>query len=195
MSTLALLWLVVPVAAADYHVSPLGSDDGPGTAVQPWRTIQHGVKNATDGDTVWVGDGVYPEQVRLPQRATATGYLTIRGVNKGGATIGVGQGWGITGAPGGLGASWIKLQGLKLTGSGAGVGFVDLPTPTSVSNIVIEDCEFDGMNGTTAFPLLIHEGENVTIRRCYAHDCKRGFKFGVGHTTQGVKHLLVEDTA
>jgi hypothetical protein len=34
----------------------------------------------------------------------------------------------------------------------------------------------------------------VTFRRCYAHDCRRGFTFGVDDTTRGVANLLVEDT-
>jgi hypothetical protein len=188
VGALVVLGLAAPGRAAEYHVSPLGSDAASGTVEQPWKSVQHAVNSATDGDTVWVDDGVYAESVRLPQRANATDYLTLRGVNKGGATIGVGQTYAITGARADGTSSWIRLQGLKFTAAGAGLGFT-----APIRNLLVEDCEFDGNAGVMCFAVVINEGENVTIRRCYAHDCRRGLTFGVDDTTRGVRKLLVED--
>jgi MYXO-CTERM domain-containing protein len=40
-------------------VTPAGSDANPGTAAQPWKTLQHAADNVTAGDTVTVEAGTY----------------------------------------------------------------------------------------------------------------------------------------
>ncbi|HVK67971.1 MAG TPA: right-handed parallel beta-helix repeat-containing protein [Polyangium sp.] len=45
--------------AATYHVAPAGDDAAPGSAAQPWRTLQHAADLAQPGDTVHVGPGAY----------------------------------------------------------------------------------------------------------------------------------------
>ena len=51
-----VLSLVLPLMAlrcfgAEYHVALTGGDANPGTAAQPFRTIQHGADIAQPGDT------------------------------------------------------------------------------------------------------------------------------------------------
>jgi parallel beta-helix repeat protein len=46
-------------AAALLHVSADGSDENPGTAEEPWATLQRAVDAAKPGDTILVGPGVY----------------------------------------------------------------------------------------------------------------------------------------
>ena len=71
------MWMVVgclslfsgPVLAAVYHVAgsePAASDDGPGSADKPWKTLTRAAgADLKPGDTVLVGTGVYREEVRL----------------------------------------------------------------------------------------------------------------------------------
>ncbi len=69
-SSLALLLLITPilaVAAAEYHVAVTGADINPGTAAQPFRTIQHGAAVAQPGDTVTVHAGIYRERIDPPR--------------------------------------------------------------------------------------------------------------------------------
>lgn len=51
--------------AATYYVDPAGSDAAAGSALAPWRTIQHAATVAGSGDTVVVQPGVYIESVLL----------------------------------------------------------------------------------------------------------------------------------
>lgn len=65
---LLLLALVVPLAAAEWHVTPDGDDAGPGTRERPWRTIE-GARDRVRAEraagriagaaTVWVHAGEY----------------------------------------------------------------------------------------------------------------------------------------
>lgn len=47
-----------------YHVSVHGADTAPGTASQPFRTINHAAQIAVAGDTIQVHTGVYREWVK-----------------------------------------------------------------------------------------------------------------------------------
>src|SRR6185312_7926843 len=45
--------------AAEYYVSPTGSDANAGTMDAPFATLQKGVTAAAAGDTVWIRGGTY----------------------------------------------------------------------------------------------------------------------------------------
>jgi MYXO-CTERM domain-containing protein len=62
-----LVWSVVSLGlfattsalAAEYYVSPTGSDSNPGTQASPWGTVQKAASTAAAGDTVWLRGGTY----------------------------------------------------------------------------------------------------------------------------------------
>ncbi len=58
---LASLGLLVAekALAAEYYVSPTGSDSNAGTQAQPFATLQKGANTAAAGDTVWIRGGTY----------------------------------------------------------------------------------------------------------------------------------------
>jgi autotransporter-associated beta strand protein/parallel beta-helix repeat protein len=56
---LSLLAAASAAKAAIYYVAPTGSDGGPGTAAQPWLTLQNAMNNVQAGDTVDVAAGNY----------------------------------------------------------------------------------------------------------------------------------------
>ena len=53
------------IEAADYFVSPTGSDSQSGTVGEPFATIQKGVAQLRVGDTLHLREGSYHEQVRI----------------------------------------------------------------------------------------------------------------------------------
>jgi hypothetical protein len=74
--------------AAAYHVSVEGQDGNPGSAEQPWRTIQKAANTALPGDTVTVHAGRYDERVSTTRggageadriRFQADGKVIMRG--------------------------------------------------------------------------------------------------------------------
>lgn len=58
---LAAMALLLPSAAqaANYYVSPSGSDGNPGSQAAPFREIRRALQSVTAGDTVFVADGQY----------------------------------------------------------------------------------------------------------------------------------------
>jgi parallel beta-helix repeat protein len=71
--------LLLPAAAADYHLSPSGSDANPGTAAEPWKTFAHAVPQLAAGDTLHLHTGVYPERLILSAKSgTAEAPIVIQ---------------------------------------------------------------------------------------------------------------------
>ncbi|HMJ91017.1 MAG TPA: right-handed parallel beta-helix repeat-containing protein [Candidatus Acidoferrum sp.] len=67
------------VQAATYEVSqrhPQASDDGPGTAERPWKTISKAAAQVASGDTVIIRGGIYRE--RAVVKTNGTGPAPIR---------------------------------------------------------------------------------------------------------------------
>ncbi|NMC21523.1 MAG: carbohydrate-binding protein [Thermogutta sp.] len=80
---LLLFWgvaaLTVSAAtAADFYVSPSGSDDHPGTQEKPFATLQAAVNRLQPGDTLWIRGGVYRETVVFPAGGTAEKPVTVK---------------------------------------------------------------------------------------------------------------------
>src|SRR5947208_5952989 len=95
-------WLVVvalfPVLAlarihaADYYVSPQGSDSNPGTSAQPFRTITRAYSLASAGTTIIVMPGVYIDHssgwgLHLGASGTASSPIVLKSQVRGGAII------------------------------------------------------------------------------------------------------------
>ncbi|MBM4079217.1 MAG: DUF1565 domain-containing protein, partial [Planctomycetes bacterium] len=68
VSLLAICLVLCGPASGDYVVDqshPQASDDGPGTAEKPFRTISQAAKSVKAGDTVIIKAGTYRESVRI----------------------------------------------------------------------------------------------------------------------------------
>jgi len=74
-----IFWGWVSAASGGvYFVAPDGNDSNPGTEPKPWQTITKAARTLTAGDTVYIRNGIYKEQV-VPERSGAEGrYVTYR---------------------------------------------------------------------------------------------------------------------
>jgi Right handed beta helix region len=113
---LGLMTWTVLACAAEYHVAPDGDDAGPGSAARPWRTVQHAADAVGAGDTVWIGPGVYREQVDIRVIGTKDRPVTFAArEEKDLPTI---DGSGSPGRDWGLltldGCAWVNLRGLRV---------------------------------------------------------------------------------
>lgn len=69
----------MPAEAVRYVDAAKGSDAGPGTKEQPWKTLKHSIAQLKPGDTLSLRGGMYYENVTLPLQGTAEKPITIRG--------------------------------------------------------------------------------------------------------------------
>ena len=75
--------------AAGYWVDPLlGSDDGPGSEVLPWRTLTHALASAQAGDTVRAVAGSCGAREGFPLKLVAGVALVGAGAGMSGLAVG-----------------------------------------------------------------------------------------------------------
>src|SRR5208283_2602272 len=91
-SLLGLGWLVgllgpSPALAADYYVSPSGSDSFPGTLSQPFLTIQKAASVMEAGDTAFIRAGTYRETVIPKNSGTQNAPITFMPYNGESVTV------------------------------------------------------------------------------------------------------------
>ncbi len=129
---------------ATHVVATTGSDSGPGTLAQPWRTVQHAVDQAEPGDIIAVRAGTYVEDVLIQTPGTANAWITLRGYGAerpvlrstgGSPTVYfyhddcdegvIGSGSGNTDCR----AFYWELRGLEIQGSPSGDYAVKIDTP------------------------------------------------------------------
>jgi uncharacterized delta-60 repeat protein len=70
--------LVLRLVGTGYYVHRFGADSNPGTAAQPFRTLQRAVNQAQPGDVITVAEGVYRETVTPPRSGTSERPILIR---------------------------------------------------------------------------------------------------------------------
>ncbi len=173
--------------AAEYFVSPGGSDSAPGTAEAPKKTITAALEALSAGDTLTIASGTYHESISISIRGTSGEPVVIRGVGM--PHIVAPGGDGITIA----GSSWVTVEGLAVTGAERaavavtgsdniivrGMALVQGPERGFYSSksrhITVERCEisgpemkegvhFSGVNYASAFENHIHSVAGTGIR-------------------------------
>lgn len=71
--------------ACSHYVSPGGSDEDPGTAQRPWRTVTAALSSVAAGDTVCLSGGTYDEEVTArPPPGRAGARISLVGMEQGG---------------------------------------------------------------------------------------------------------------
>ena len=118
-----------------YYVSTTGNDSNPGTIDQPWLTIQKAADTMVAGDTVWIREGIYNEQVFTVRSGNATdGYIVF--VAYPGETPVI-DGTGVTTGNTGffVSHSYIKIIGIEICNWITGIWMAN------AGHVEISDCE------------------------------------------------------
>ncbi|WDM31310.1 DUF4990 domain-containing protein [Paenibacillus mucilaginosus] len=79
----AFLVMSTSAFAADYFISPTGSDTNPGTKSAPFKSIMKAQSAASSGDTVYIRGGVYDD---FQIAATDSNYNYVHDITKSGIT-------------------------------------------------------------------------------------------------------------
>ncbi len=167
------LLMVTGALATNYYVSPSGDDDNPGTIDQPWATIQKAADEAGPGDTVFVRDGVYYEQVQI-NVSGAPGQYIVFTAYPGETPILDGTG----GTPGEHmiyinSQDYIKIEGFTIRNDtlASGIFVEDAGDYIEIRNNEIYNMKGpDGM-GITVYAHVNDSVTHITIEGNHIHDC------------------------
>ena len=114
-------------SAAEYYVSPTGSDSNPGTQASPFATVQKANNSAAAGDTIWMRAGTYSStgQITLSKSGTSdtnrtkiwayTGEVPILDFSNYGLASSGSDNPAIT-----VTGSWMHLKGLEIANGKVG---------------------------------------------------------------------------
>ena len=123
-------------------MAPGGSDGWPGSASQPWATIQHAAETLGPGDKVLIKGGTYPERV-IPSNSGTPGNVITYVAYQGDVVTIDGSGVALPSWGGGLfeisGLSYIKVAGLRVIDVGPGDNDVGILVDSS-DHVEISNC-------------------------------------------------------
>ncbi|RJQ17692.1 MAG: hypothetical protein C4560_08235 [Nitrospiraceae bacterium] len=107
-------------SAATYYISPAGSNSNPGTESQPFATFSYAFSKMSGGDTLYIADGVYHQQITGMPSGSPGNYTKIYAVNDHKVDI---DGQGVLPSSGWQallyinGKSYVEIKGLKVHNS------------------------------------------------------------------------------
>lgn len=137
----SLLLICLSTFGATYYVSTNGNDSAAGSSVAPWLTVQKAANTATNGDTVYISQGNYPENVTSAQTGVAGTYIRFFG-NPTNTTFPVISEFRLTKRAHFL--SGLKFKG-GASGNNASVRLDFNGSSQDGSHSIISNCWFEGM--------------------------------------------------
>ncbi|MDQ1284239.1 MAG: EGF-like protein [Patescibacteria group bacterium] len=173
----AVLLLPKVTLAAQYHVSPSGSDSNDGlTENTAWKTFSKAFSSMVAGDELILLDGTYSEEA-------GTGYISYLGINS--AQI-----------PSGIDRDHMTYVHAKNYGQVVIEGTLFVGRSFRRDNYIkLEGIKFNGVSSSAG---QVYNASYVMIRSCgfYADINDNGSVFGLGTndiTTPATSNILIED--
>jgi hypothetical protein len=161
--------LFLNARAATYYVSNNGSpacsnSPGYGTISQPWCTIQYALGQISGGDTIYVRQGTYNENLYIAGPAGSEGANTVISAYTGETVTLYGNGVN-TGRCKIVNTSYITFKGFQITNYNQGL-FIE-----TSDNILIQNCAIYsvGQEGLT----IHYDASYVVIEDCTIHDTRQ----------------------
>jgi parallel beta-helix repeat protein len=145
--------VLLPAAGGTrYWVATTGSDTNPGTATEPFRTINHAAQVAVAGDVVTIRAGTYEETVQVKNSGTASRRIVFQAERRGevlltGGSHSFGPAYW-TGNMTATGQFFVTLRGLVFRHYALPAGYTCsscpyAPAVRAAQGWRIEDCWFD----------------------------------------------------
>ncbi|GEM_PF-2406633 len=176
LSAIALLILSMISPAAfgrTYYVAKTGNDANPGSASQPWRTIQKAANTLVAGDTVFIRAGTYAEQV-LPANSGTAGnpivYMSYPGdvVTIDGNSVSLQEWEGLFEIDS---KSYITVSGLRVVNVGPNGNNTGIQVENS-NHIIIKN---NYTNNTASSGIIVWSSTNILVdNNEVVHACSKG---------------------
>ncbi|MCK9295284.1 MAG: right-handed parallel beta-helix repeat-containing protein [Desulfobulbaceae bacterium] len=133
---LFLIFNVESAYAAIYYISPTvngGSDSGDGSQGKPWATFAYAFSKMTSGDTLYIMDGTYNQQLNnMPSGTDPSNPTRILAQNPHKVTI---DGQGSINPIRISGKSYVELDGIRVKNANTGTSYLN-------DVMVIENCSY-----------------------------------------------------
>ncbi len=147
-----------------YYVAKNGNDNNPGTEQSPWLTITKATNTLVAGDTVYIKEGTYNENVLIKNSGSPGKFITFAAypgdsVTIDGKGLSVDMHDGLVQIPG---LNYINISGLRVINSkftGIMVGR-DYETNALPSNIILEK---NYISNTAASAIFVEDGKNIIL--------------------------------
>jgi len=177
VASLALAALACAACAAQYVVTPSGSDTNSGAPGSPFRTIGRGLFQLKPGDTLIIGPGSYRESCTLSVKGAAETPVVIRGVASSDSVLPTIEASGDDGLSINDSA-YVTVQGLTVTGAArAGIAV------TRSDRITISA---SAMTDNAGYGVYASLSDHVEVKSCEITGTKEGdavYMYATEHPT------------
>jgi hypothetical protein len=157
-----------------FYVSTQGNDANPGTILRPWRTIGKAASMVEPGDTVYIRNGIYHEQVHFNTSGTESNPIRISAfpgenpIMDGENTIPGPGGWMLN-----ISANYVYASGLEIRNSAYG-GILIYGDNNNVTNMYVHHGQENG--------ILIYKGHNSIVENSHVWRNALTNEYGQGGT-------------
>ena len=165
-------------SAQAFYVSKGGSNRNSGSAQKPWASIQYAVSKLQAGDTLFITEGTYSENIKLSTSGTQGNFITIEGVGQV-----ILDGSDLTQNLPGFdtnGQDYIRFKNLTINH----IASAAIQIESGSQFIEVDGLHADG----NKYAVRISDASHVTVRHAYANHSYNAFR-AYGMSTD----LLFED--
>jgi chitodextrinase len=192
---LSSLWISFPVASSDYYYvsASTGDDNNTGTFEHPWRTIQKAANTITAGDTVYIREGTYYEEVSIQDKhGNNAAWITFRPYNDetvivDGRTIPNRWNRGVFKL---TNSSYIRITRCHICNSArCGVWINDVAEWIRIDNNTIINCSSNGIYTETSTSYTI---TNLSFQHNIVDNVNNNWSGDGGNTSEGISFRNIQ---
>jgi len=193
-------------STSTYYVAMNGNDNNSGTGAQPWRTISKAARTAEAGDTVYVMEGIYNEQVWVENSGSPEKWITFaafpgHSVTIDGTGLPMRRDYGLFNI---LGKCCIKVTGFRIINSEYSGFYVTHDEGVPSSNIIFSHNYLEktwaaaiimfGLSTTPATNFIV-DG-NTVVQSHIGDDPMAHEGITIGHNVDGfeIKNNFIKDS-